>query len=205
MHICTFAHHENQTPEKMETKKSVFNPAIMAGLIIGAVSIVFFIVLYIGGIMPVGIMKPILLGLLGFAISIILLVVYLKKYRTEIGGFITFSDAFLFGFIALVVSAVLSALFSYLFNQFFDPDYTRSIIEAQKDYMENYLSGKVPDEKIQESLDKIDEGMNKSLIKQSLRSLLVGTIFALIVSLIVGAILKRKPGVFDDQTNGGVI
>ncbi|MHC1774436.1 MAG: DUF4199 domain-containing protein [Lentimicrobium sp.] len=188
----------------METNKSVFYPAIQAGLIIGAVSIGLFIIQYIGGIKPVGIMKPILIGLFGFTVSIILLVIYLKKYRTETGGFIKFSDAFLFGFIALLISSVLYSVFNFIFNQYFDPDYTRTIIEAQKDYMENYLSGKVSEEQLQDSLDQIDEGMNKSNFKQSLGSLIAGSIFALIVSLIVGAIMKRNPGIFDDKAQEGV-
>lgn len=189
----------------MESKKSILNAASQSGLIIGAVSIAIFLILYVGGIKPVGIMKPILIGLFGFAVSITLLVIYLKKFRSQNDGFISFKDAFLFGFIALLISAVISAVFNYVFIEYFDPEYTRSIIEAQKDYMENYLSGKVPDEKIQETLDGIDAGMNKSILKQSFNSLIFGAGFALVVSLIVGAVVKRSPGVFDDKSVGGTI
>jgi hypothetical protein len=189
----------------METKNSLFISALKTGFIIGSVGIIFFMILYIGGIKYVGIMKPILLMLLGFSLSIVLLVIYLKKYRTDIGGFISFRDAFLYGLVALIVSAFISSIFSFLFNQFFDPEYMRSTIEAQKDYMENYLSGKISDEQIQESLDKIDEGMNKSNIKQSLNSLLGGSVFALIVSLIIGAIMKRKKSMFEDQAQEGTV
>ncbi|MFH1118732.1 MAG: DUF4199 domain-containing protein [Bacteroidota bacterium] len=188
----------------MGTKNYLISPALKAGFIIGSVGISLFMIQYIGGIKPVGIMKPILLMLLGFSVSIILLVVYIKKHRNDNNGFITFGDAFLFGFIALLVSAFISSLFNYLFNQIFDPEYTRSIIEAQKDYMENYLSGKISEEQIQESLDKIDEGMNKSVLKQSINSLIGGSVFALIVSLIVGAIMKRKQSLFDNQVQEGV-
>lgn len=189
----------------MESEKSILNPAFKSGLIIGSVSIAFFLILYVGGIKPVGIMKPILIGLFGFAISITLLVVYLRKYRSQNEGFISFKDAFFFGFIALLISAVISAVFNYVFIEYFDPEYTRSIIEAQKDYMESYLSGKVSDEQIQTTLDGIDEGINKSILKQSLTSLIFGGVFALIVSLIVGAVVKRSPGVFDDKNVGGTI
>ena len=189
----------------METKNSIFNPALKAGLIIGSVSVAVLLIKYVEGVKPVGIMRPILLGIIGFAVSITLLVIYIKKYRKQSEGFISFKDAFLFGFIALLASTVISSLFNYLFINYFDPEYTRSIIEAQKDFMENYLSGKIPDEKIQETLDGIDESMSVSTLKQSINSLVFGSVFALIVSLIVGAVMKRSPGVFDDNNMGGTV
>ncbi|WP_367327719.1 DUF4199 domain-containing protein [Lentimicrobium sp.] len=189
----------------METKHPIFSAALKTGLVIGSVSIAVFLIQYVAGIKPVGIMRPILIGLFGFAVSVTLLVIYLKKYRGQSGGFISFKDAFLYGFIALLVSAAISSVFNFLFIQYFDPEYTRSIIEAQKDFMENYLSGKVPDESIQDALDGIDESMNVSTLKQSLNSLIFGSVFALIVSLIVGAVMKRKPAIFDDKNTGGVV
>jgi len=189
----------------MENKNSFLMESVKAGLVIGAISIVVFLIEYVADIKPIGFMKPILLLLIGLAISITLLVIYLKKYRTELGGFISFKDAFLFGLIALVVSGIISSLFNFLFLQFFDPGYMKSLMEAQKDWMENYLSGKMSDDQIQEQLNKIDKQMNISAIRQMLTSLAGSAIFGAIISLIVGAIMKKNPNVFDDKTSGGVI
>ena len=189
----------------MENKNSLLSESVKAGLIIGAIGIVVFLIEYVADIKPVGITKPILIMLVGLAISITLLVIYLKKYRGELGGFISFKDAFLFGLIALVVAGIFSTLFNFLFLQFFDPGYMKSIMEAQKDWMENYLSGKMSDDQIQEQLNKIDKQMTKSVIRQTLTTLAGSVIFGAIVSLIVGAIMKKNPNVFDDKTSGGVI
>jgi hypothetical protein len=95
--------------------------------------------------------------LVGLAINITILVVLFKKYRTEAGGFISFRDAFLYCFIALVVSSILSTLLTLLFIQFIEPDYYKNIMEAQKTYMENYLSGKFQMNSCLNNLIKLDE------------------------------------------------
>jgi len=189
----------------MENKNSLLVESIKAGLIIGAVGIVVFLIEYVADIKPVGFVKPILIGLISLAISIILLVIFLKKFRNGLGGFISFKDAFLFGLIAFVVAGIVSSLFSFLFMQFFDPGYLKSIMEAQKDWMESYLSGKMSDDQIQEQLNKIDKQMNISAFRQMLTGLVGTLIFGAIISLIVGAIMKKNPDVFDDKTSGGVI
>lgn len=189
----------------METKNSLFISALKAGLIIGAVSIVMFLIMYVADIKPVGIMMPIIIMVIGIAISIIILVVLFKKFRTTIGGFISFGDSFLYCFIAFAVSVIISQLFSYLFVMFIEPDYYKHIMDAQKAWMETYLAGKMPEEKIAEQLDKLDAqtakmGSFSTVLKNLLGSLVVSGIIA----LIVGAVMKKKPEMFDNTT-GGVI
>jgi len=189
----------------MEAKNSLLSSALKTGLILGVVSIVMFILMYVADIKPVGIMMPIVIMLISLAISIIIIVVFLKKFKTSLGGFISFRDAFLFSFIAFAVSAIIYQLFAYLFILVVDPEYYKNIMEAQKLWMENYLAGKMPDDKIAESLDKIDEeaakmGSVSQVLKGTLSSIIVGAI----ISLIVGAIMKKKPEMFDNNA-GGVI
>jgi hypothetical protein len=187
----------------MEPKNSLFSSALKSGLIIGVVSIVVFIIMYVADYKPVGIMKPILLMLVSVAISITILIVLFKKYRTEAGGFISFRDAFLYCLVALVTGTVLSTIFTVLFIQLIEPDYYKNIMEAQKAWMENYLSGKVSDEQMTQTLDKIDEqAADMGSIKSTLKNLLGGVIINGIIALIVGAIMKKKPDVFDNASGG---
>lgn len=189
----------------METKNTLFISALKSGLIIGAVSIVTFIIMYVADIKPVGIMMPFVILIISLAINIAVLVFLFKKYRTEIGGFISFRNAFLYCFIALVVAAILSTLFTLLFVQLVEPDYYKQIMDAQKAYMENYLAGKVSDEQLSETIDKIDEQAAKmGSVSSTLKNLLGSIVFSGIIALIVGAIMKKNPDVFDN-TSGGVI
>lgn len=189
----------------METKNSFFSSALKSGLIIGVVSIVVFIIMYVADLKPVGIMMPIVLGLVGLAINIVLLVIFFKNYRTQIGGFISFRDAFLYCFVVLVIASLVSTIFTLLFIQFIEPDYYKNLMEAQKAYMENYLSGKVSEEQMAQTLEKIDEQSAKmGSVTSTLKGLLWSTVFSAVIALIVGAIMKKKPEMFDNNS-GGVI
>lgn len=189
----------------MKTNNTLFISALKSGLIIGAVSIVLFFLMYVADIKPVGLMSPILIGLGSIALSIVLLVVLFKKFRTSIGGLISFRDAFLYCFIALSVSVILSSIITNLFIFLIEPDYYKNIMEAQKTWMEGYLSGKMSDEKIAESLEKIDEqAANMGSMKYILKNMLFSIIGSGVIALIVAAIMKKNPNVFDNAS-GGVI
>lgn len=189
----------------METKNSLFISALKSGLIIGAVSIVLFFLMYVADIKPVGIMAPMLIGLGSIALSIIILVILFKKFRTSIGGFISFRDAFLYCLIALSASVILSSIVTNLFIFLIEPDYYKNIMEAQKTWMESYLAGKMSDEKIAESLEKIDEqASSMGSMKYIFKNILFSIIGSGVIALIVGAIMKKNPDVFDNAS-GGVI
>jgi hypothetical protein len=189
----------------METKDSLFISALKNGLILGGVSIIVFILMYVGDVKPVGIMMPILVGLLGLAISITVLVILFKKYRTSVGGFISFRDAFLYCLIALVTASVLSTVFTLIFIKLIEPDYYKNIMEAQKAYMENYLSGKVSDEQMAQTLDKLDEqAATMGSIASTVKNFFIGVIINGIIALIVGAIMKKNPEMFDDAAGGTI-
>jgi hypothetical protein len=189
----------------METKNTLFSSAFKSGLILGVVSIIVFIVMYVADIKPVGIMMPILMLVIATAISITVLVVLFKKYRTEVGGFISFRDAFLYCFIAFSVSVVLSQFFSYMFITLVEPDYYKNIMDAQKTWMENYLSGKVSDEQMTEALDKIDaQAADMNKISTVFKNIAGSVLFGGIVSLIIGAIMKKKPDLFDTNAGGAI-
>ncbi len=189
----------------METKMSMFNSALKSGLIIGAASIVLFILMYVADIKPVGIMMPIMVMLASLAITIVLLVILFKKYRTQVGGFISFGDAFLYCFIAMLVSILVSTIFTLLFVQFVEPDYYKNIMEANKTWFENYLAGKVSDEQLTQTMEEMDKkAATMGSFSTTLKNLLIGTIFGVIIALIVAAIMKKKAEIFDNNT-GGVI
>ncbi len=189
----------------MEAKNSLLNSSLKTGLIMGVISIVVFLIMYIADIKPVGIMVPLLILFFSIAISIIVLVVLFKKYRTSIGGFISFRDAFLYCFIAFTVSVIVYQFFNYIFILLIDPEYYKNVMELQKNWMENYLAGKMPEERIAQELDKIDlQAAKIGSLSTILKNLVGSVVFGGIVALIVGAIMKKKADIFDSNA-GGVI
>ena len=183
----------------------MFMSAIKTGLILCAISIVIFLVMYVFNIQPIGILKPILFLVVTMGITITVLVVLFKNYRTQIGGFISFRDAFLYCLIALSLSFILYYIFNYLFLLLVDPEYNKNMMEAQKAWMEEYLVGKMSDEQIAEQLDKIDaEAAKMSTFSAVLKNIIRGVVFGGIISLIVAAIMKKKPELFEDTTGGAI-
>jgi hypothetical protein len=78
-------------------------------------------------------------------------------------------------------------------------------MEAQKAWMENYLAGKMSEEQMAQTLEKIDEqAASMGSISYILKNMLYSIIMSGIIALIVGAIMKKKPDVFEN-TAGGVI
>lgn len=190
----------------MKDKKALFNASVIASLYIAGAGILYSLLQYVLGLQPVGLFKPFLIGGLGLVISLVILVILLKKYRKTQEGFISFGDAFLFGLIALILAGIISSVYSYLFMKFFDPNYLKNILEAQKEWMENYYASKgISEEQIQSFMDKLDEQANIPVLKQTLKSFLMSSIFSAIIALIVGAVMKKNRNVFNDQKTGGVI
>ena len=190
----------------MEKKNTLFVSGVNAGLIIAAVGIVIFILEYVFGIMPVGIVQPILIGLFSIALTIVVLVLLLKNYRTKNEGVLSFRDAFLFAFIALVTGGLISTIFSYLFMNYFDSQYITKMMEAQRSFMESYLTGKVPEEKLSETLNSIDDKLkNMGTLAQTIKGFFINVVVGAIIALIVAAIMKKQPNIFEDKASGGVI
>jgi hypothetical protein len=187
----------------METTPSLQKTAITTGLYISVASIVWFLIQYIFGIAPVGFIKPILLGLSGFAISIVILVVMLKRFRNDTGGYITFGNAFIFSLIALVVSTLISGLFNFIFLKYFDPDHVKTLLEAQMIWMEDFMvRNNLPDDQIDKALDGIAKQMEDSnSLKQVLKSLGIGVIVSAIIALIIAAIMKKNRSIFDEPAS----
>jgi predicted neutral ceramidase superfamily lipid hydrolase len=190
----------------MESTRPLFNMAVKAGIYLAIAGIVIFVIEYVAGIRPVGFVKPFLIMLVSLAVSITLLVIFLKQYRTASGGFITFGNAFLFCIAAFVTSIILSTIFTYIFIHYFDPQYIQNIINEQKEFMENYLTGKVTEEQLTDALNKIDEQAAKAdSIMTTIKQMLWGLGIGVVASLIIAAIMKKDPGVFDNSGSGGVI
>ena len=86
-----------------------------------------------------------------------------------------------------------------------EPEYYKHIMDAQKAWMETYLAGKMPEEQIAQQLDKLDaQAAKMGTFSTLLKNLLGSMVVSAIIALIVGAVMKKKPEMFDNNS-GGVI
>jgi len=132
------------------------------------------------------------LRILFFIIAIGTGVVAAMKIRSQLGGYISFKDAFTGFFLTMVVSTVLSTIVSIVLFAVIDPEAAQylneQILIQTKEMMERWNT---PQEIMISELEKARDKDNFSVGNQSF-GMLISFIFYAIFGLIVALIVKRK-------------
>lgn len=164
------------------TEVSPMKTAPRFALIHAGAGIVIMLALYFMG-NPVSMIG----GLLSIVVSIAIVVLAVKHHRNiEQGGYISFKQAFLVGFITLIISTLINLIWTYIFISFIAPDYYDLIMEKTIELMQNFGTP-------QSALDAAMEGMREKMtIGNTIKdTLLYGVIGAAIFAAIIGAIMKK--------------
>lgn len=178
----------------MEEKTSpLMKSALTYGVYLGLVSILISVVIWAGGIIEsMGLFGGVFISLGSFVISFVLLFIFAKNYRNkELGGYISFSEAFKFTMLVIVFSTLISLVYTYIFNAFIAPDYMENLMAVLQQKTMNFMESKgVPEAQMEKALEKFEE---IPTIWKSLRQTAVsGLIGGAIISLIVSAIVKKR-------------
>ncbi len=183
-----------------ETKSSLLKNAINGGLLLGLISIVYSVILYVLDIMPVGISTGLIMLAISLLIYFFIIFYTSKSYRNNIlGGYISFGQAFVFGLLVAIFASILSSIYSYIFNALIDPEYAGRVLSATRDWTESFMESKgLPESSIADALDKIDSKGSVTPLKSVRQALIGGTIFGVIISLITSAIVKKKSEVISE-------
>ncbi|RYU92528.1 DUF4199 domain-containing protein [Mucilaginibacter terrigena] len=119
-----------------------------------------------------------------------------KEYKDQLGGFITFGQAFNPGFRYALFSGLLTAVFLYLYLSVLSPGTMQQIVDAQ--------GAKLAEQnQSQETIDKAAEMTLKyGAVIGSVVAAIGTLIFGCIVALIGAAILKKERTAYDiiDET-----
>ena len=175
--------------------KANFEHALKWGLILGMTDIIIYLLAYI---IDKSVMASMTLGLAMWVINIILLIIPVTIKRKELGGLISFNDAFVICFVVFIGGALLQTIFNYILYNLIDPGLTEFIkqktIETTTALMEKLGTP-------QESIDKaIDDIQSKDFSQTPARisaQFLFMLVYGGIISLIIGAIFKRTPKITD--------
>ncbi len=170
---------------------SFWPTAIRYGLIGGLISAVYGLIGNMTGLTTPGggIGKMVLMGLVGIAITIGVMVYAIKKHRDEdLGGHIPWVRAFLVGLVATVLMSFISTVFNYVYINFIDPSFLDTMMEG----MEEMMSGLgLPEE----ALEKTMEDTRKSFEPGTMftKGLLTAAGVGAVISAIVAAVMKKSP------------
>ncbi|MDN4166974.1 DUF4199 domain-containing protein [Cytophagales bacterium LB-30] len=170
----------------MEETVSLKNHAIKWGVILGVISLMITLVVYI---IDYSLMAKGSFGFAALALSIGIVVYSGILYRREIGGYMSFKDAFLVTFIVLVLSGLIGTVFNMLLFNVIDPELAVNMKEVMLDNtaatMESFGA---PADAIDEAIANMEEQEFYTPAKIATQfgwSLIVFAIIAAIIGLII--------------------
>ncbi len=168
----------------MENKNtSVLVNALIWGVIIGLVSIVYSVILYM---LDQTLNKT--LGYFGFIILIAGLAYGMKSYRDNVlDGVLPFGKAFGFGILVVLVSGVIGGIYGYLLYTVIDPDLIGKVMDMQSEQM---LERGLPEAQVEQAIEVTKRFITPGFMMIS--ALVVNLLMGGILSLIVAAIFKKE-------------
>lgn len=177
----------------MEQKSTLLKSALVYGLYAGLISILLSVIIWAGGLLEsLGMWGSALIGILSLVVTLIILIIFTRMYRDkELGGVITFGQAFQFGILVIVVSIIVSSIYTFIFQSFIDPDYMVRVMQSIQDKTLAYL------ERMGASDAQIDKTMARfaevpTVFKSIKQGLISGLIGGAILSLISSAVIKKN-------------
>jgi hypothetical protein len=176
----------------METNETPFQAAVKPGLIVGLISMAVY---YLAYFIDSSLLAAAWFGFATLVISFVLIIIFGRQYRAELGGFMSFGSAFNFSFLVLVISGLIGLIGQILLFQVIDPALPGVLTEA---FMKNTLEtmekfGASPDAMDPNMMDEMKKSMEEGFtVMGQIKSFGMLLIFSAILALILGAILKKK-------------
>lgn len=170
----------------MENKQA--NPGVSYGLVSGLASVIFSLILYLGGVK--WFVHPV--AFLGYVIPVVVAVLAGLKQKQLEGGYLDFPAALKVVFTTFVIGTVISTLFSFILLNYIDVPFREALTQetAERAHQVMQKLG-APQEAIDQAVEEMMKGNNYSFGKQMLGTA-VFCIFWFIVSLIIAAVIKKK-------------
>jgi len=165
-------------------KLPFLKPGLLYGAIMGLIGILYSVLMYVMNIMFEG-----WVGLVSFAITIIVLVFLLRAYRNEyLGGFAGYGRLVLMSLMIGLVSAIIGVLFNYLLYTVIDPDLLqKSLTITESKLLDN---PRVPENMIDSIMERTERNMQPG--RMAVTGLIAGTLFPGVIGLIAAIFLKKE-------------
>lgn len=177
--------------------KSGNNTAVLYGLISGGVSILFTVLLYLGGANTF--VSPI--AYLGIALPIVVCVLGALHVKKQRGGVLEFRDALKATFLILVIGSLIATIFQFVLFNYIDVPFREALaqITAQKTEQIMRRFG-MPEDQIDKAVEETLSSNNYT-IGRLMQGFVFSCIGSFIVALIISAIIKSKRPPFENSFN----
>jgi len=181
----------------MEAKKINYNEEwLKGGLILAGVSILLTMLTYV---IDVSLMVEWWFGIVSILISMGLLIYLGINYRNDIGGILSYGDAFKFSFLVFFVSYVVGIIFQIALYTVIDPELPETMkqltVEKTVEMMEGFG---MSDEALDAAIIGVEDGIDEATTPMGMiKSAPLGIFFLLFFSAISAIFIKRNPPVSD--------
>ena len=181
----------------MESKNINYNEEwLKGGLILAGVSILLTMLTYV---IDVSLMVEWWFGIVSILISMGLLIYLGINYRNDIGGILSYGDAFKFSFLVFFVSYVVGIIFQIALYTVIDPELPEIMkqltVEKTVEMMEGFG---LSDEALDAAIIGVEDGIDEATTPMGMiKSAPLGIFFLLFFSAISAIFIKRNPPVSD--------
>ncbi len=167
----------------MYTPVSVFRNSLKYGLILGMISILYVIILYVFDQL-----FNYWLTFIPIILTYILVHLGIKEHKSDQGGFIDLGKAIIIGLLVVVISSVLISLFDITLKQVIDPDLAKMELLKAEELLVNMG---MDEDQIEQNM-KMQERFQHPIVR-FLVSVLGSPCTGIIFALIAGLILQKAP------------
>lgn len=159
------------------------------GVLLGLLSILLSIVMYILGLNP----KNFVYGVLGFLFMVFFIVYGMMTFKKENNTYMSFGQALKIGLGISLIAGIIGALYQFVFINYIDTEFMKNLLDAQNQEMIQ----KNP-QLTQEQLDMIKK--SQEFMTSPVLLFFIGIIqsifFGFIISLIAGLAMKKTEDSF---------
>ena len=168
----------------MENQANSKNIILNYGLYLGLATVIISLVKYAMGSLYT---QEYYSGILGLVLMIAFIVLGIKKYKADNGGFLSFGQGVKIGIGVAMISAIINIVYLLLLTNVLEPDFAVNTVEAQKIMLADSFG--MTEGQIEEATKNSLDNFNLSLLGGVLiMNLFIGGI----ISLIAAAIMKKS-------------
>lgn len=175
----------------MEEKPSTARLALKWGLISGVIFMIWTTVINVAGLFTNQSIQWVSL-----IISIVIIVMAMREYRTLNSGFMSFGEGVGLGTLLSVISGLVSITYNLIYTNFIDPTIRQQMLDNAREQLENRGMADKDIENAMEITEKIQSpGLQFGV------GILFAAIFGVLISMVVAAFLRRNRPPFSDFQN----
>ena len=161
------------------------------GLIMGFVSIVLTLIIYM---VDISVMVEWTFSLFTFLLFATLTVLFGRAYRTQVGGYLSYGNAFQYAFVVITISGFLGLCFNILLFNFIDPELPQTLTRLMMESQEKMLVGfGASEDIIDDTLETLERDMpNQYTVVGQLKSSWAIILGAAVLGAITALFIKKK-------------